>query len=98
MNRLEAAVAQEEALTERFKRQNAQLQNSLAYTSHFGANPVSAQNGEAMPSASPLAASILQLTRDSSPESVQDLKLRINQFSAQVNAAGPSAEGARALL
>ena len=98
-DRLDAAVALEQELTERFKSGNSLLQNSLSYvgllstSSEFGA-----QDAQLAPAAGALAAAILYLTRDTSPDAVKALQERIDRFSAQAPTVGPDAEAARALL
>jgi signal transduction histidine kinase/ActR/RegA family two-component response regulator len=95
-DRLAAAVAQQEELTERFKSNNALLQNSLSYVGLLSTSPVfGAQDTQ---SAGALAAAILYLTRDTSPNAVKALQERIDRFAAQAPAVGPDAEAARALL
>ena len=98
-DRLAAAVAQQEELTERFKSSNALLQNSLSYVGLLSTSPAfDAQDAQLAPAAGALAAAILYLTRDTSPDAVKALQERIDRFAAQAPAAGPDAEAARALL
>jgi signal transduction histidine kinase len=98
-DRLAVTVADEEELTERFKTNNALLQNSLSYVSLQGAGPAfAAQNAQLTYAASALAATILQLTRDTSLQSVLALQQRIEGFAAQAPASGPESEAAQALL
>ena len=98
-DRLAAAVAQQEELTERFKSNNALLQNSLSYVGLLSTSPAfGAQDTQLAPAAGALAAAILYLTRDTSPDVVKALNERIDRFAAQAPAAGPEAEAARALL
>ena len=98
VSRLAEAAAKEEELTERFKSENALLQNSLTYAGLMSTSPdFGAGNAKFGPSAGALAAAILQLTRDTSPESVQALRQRINEFSAHSLPISPEAEAVKAL-
>jgi signal transduction histidine kinase len=98
LNRLAEAAAKEEELTERFKRENALLQNSLTYASLVSTSPeFGTGNAKFGSSASALAAAILQLTRNTSPESVQALRRRINEFAGQSLPIAPEAEAVKAL-
>ena len=94
-DRLTAIVTQQEELAERFKSNNALLQNSLSYVGLLSTSPTfGAQDA---PAASSLAAAILNLTRDTSGEAVSALQERIDRFAAQAPAVGPEAEAAQAL-
>jgi len=98
VSRLAEAAAKEEDLTERFKSENALLQNSLTYAGLISTRPdFGTGNAKFGPSAGALAAAILQLTRDTSPESVRALRQRINEFSAQSLPISPEAEAVKAL-
>ena len=98
-DRLAAAVAQQEELTERFKSNNALLQNSLSYVGLLSTSPAfGAQDAQLAPAAGALAAAILYLTRDTSPDAVKALQERIDRFAAQAPTVGPDAEAAQALL
>jgi signal transduction histidine kinase len=97
--RLAATVAQREELTERFKSSNALLQNSLSYVGLLSASPAfGAQDAGLAPATGALAAAILYLTRDTSPDAVKALQERIDRFAAQAPTVGPQAEAAQALL
>jgi len=97
--RLAATVAQREELTERFKSSNALLQNSLSYVGLLSTSQAfGAQDAGLAPATGALAAAILYLTRDTSPDAVKALQERIEQFAAQAPTAGPHAEPAQALL
>ncbi len=109
VDRLAAAVAQQEELTERFKSTNAILQNSLSYVGLLSTEPMSDVDdaraaSEPTPAVPPvrrraaLAAAILNLTRDTSPNAVNALHERIERFAAQAPTVGPEAESAQALL
>src|SRR6476659_9994286 len=95
-DRLAAAVAQQEELTEHFKSNNALLQNSLSYVGLLSTSP--AFGAQDAPAAGSLAAAILYLTRDTSPDAVKALQERIDRFAAQAPTVGPDAEAAQALL
>ena len=98
-DRLAATVAEQEKLTERFKSNNALLQNSLSYVGLLSTSPAfAAQDAQLAPAAGGLAAAILYLRRDTSPDAVKALQERIDRFAAQAPRDGPDAEAARALL
>ena len=98
-DRLAATVAQQEELTERFKSSNALLQNSLSYVGLLSTSPAfGAQDAQVAPATGALAAAILYLTRDTSPDAVKALQERIDRFAAQAPTVGPDAEAAQALL
>ena len=98
-DRLTAAVAQQEELTERFKSNNALLQNSLSYVGLLSTSPrFGAQDAQLAPAGGALAAAILYLTRYASPDAVRALQERIDRFAAQAPTVGPDAEAAQALL
>jgi signal transduction histidine kinase len=97
--RLAATVAQQEELTERFKSSNALLQNSQTYVGLLSTSPAfGTQDTQISPTTGALAAAILYLTRDTSPDAVKALQERIDQFAAQAPTVGPDAEAARAML
>jgi signal transduction histidine kinase len=96
---LAATVAQQEELTERFKSSNALLQNSLSYVGLLSTSPAfGAQDAQLAPATGALAAALLYLRRDTSPDAVKALQERIDQFAAQAPTTGPDAEAAQALL
>ncbi len=98
-DRLAATLSQQEELTEHFKSSNALLQNSLSYVGLLSTSPAfGAQDAQLAPATSALAAAILYLTRDTSPDAVKALQERIDRFAAQSPTVGPDAEAARALL
>ena len=67
VDRLAAAVAQQEELMERFKTSNALLQNSLSYVGLLSTSPAfHAQDAQLAPATDALAAAILYLSRDTS--------------------------------
>ncbi|HLQ91036.1 MAG TPA: two-component system VirA-like sensor kinase [Xanthobacteraceae bacterium] len=97
--RLAGSVAEQEELTERFKTGNALLQNSLSYVGLLSTSQAfGAQDDRVAVTAGALAAAILYLTRDTSPDAVKALEERIERFAAQAPVDGPDAEAARALL
>jgi signal transduction histidine kinase len=98
-DRLAATVSQQEELTERFKSSNALLQNSLSYVGLLSTSPAfGAQDAQLAPATGALAAALLYLRRDTSPDAVKALQERIDQFAAQAPTTGPDAEAAQALL
>jgi signal transduction histidine kinase len=99
VDRLGAAVAQQEELTERFKSGNALLQNSLTYVGLLSTGPVFGSNDTQLaPASGAMTAAILHLARDISPDAVQALQQRSDQFAAQAPTTGPDAQAAQALL
>src|SRR5262245_48712635 len=99
VDRLAAMVSQKEELTEQFKSSNALLQNSLSYVGLLSTSPAfAAQDAQLAPATGALAAALLYLRRDTSPDAVKALQERIDQFAAQAPTVGPDAETARALL
>jgi signal transduction histidine kinase len=98
-DRLAATVSQQEELTERFKTSNALLQNSLSYVGLLSTSPeFGAQDAQLAPATGALAAALLYLTRDTSPDAVKVLQERIDRLASQAPTVGPDAEAARALL
>src|SRR5262249_18283572 len=98
-DRLAATVSQQEELTERFKTSNALLQNSLSYVGLLSTSPeFGAQDAQLAPATGALAAALLYLTRDTSPDAVKVLQERIDRLASQAPTMGPGAEAARALL
>lgn len=99
VERLAAMVARQEDLMERFKTSNALLQNSLSYVGLLSTSPAFlAHDVQLAPATGALAAAILHLARDPSPETLKALQERIDDFAAQAPKAGPEAEVARAML
>jgi PAS domain S-box-containing protein len=96
---LAAAVGQYEDLIERFKTGNSLLLNSLSYVGLLSTDPAFGALGDQFaPSATALAAAVLHLARDSSPESAKSLQQYINRFEAQAPTAGLEGEAVHALL
>src|SRR5215831_17288812 len=99
VDRLAATISRQEELTERFKSSNALLQNSLSYVGLLSTSPAfGAEGAQLAPATGALAAALLNLRRDTSPDAVKALQERIDQFAAQAPATGPDAEAARTLL
>src|SRR5262249_46422402 len=98
-DRLAATVSQQEELTERFKTSNALLQNSLSYVGLLSTSPeFGAQDAQLAPATGALAAALLYLTRDTSPDAVKVLQERIDRLAPQAPKVGPGGEPAGALL
>jgi signal transduction histidine kinase len=92
LDRLAAATAREEELTERFKSNNALLRNSLAYVSLLSMSPdFINQNAQLAPSIGGLAAAILHLTLDSSEQARQSVQDQLAHIATQAPAAGSDA-------
>jgi signal transduction histidine kinase/CheY-like chemotaxis protein len=99
VDRLAAAVATEEELTERFKSADALLRNSLSYVSLLSTSPdLIDHNSQLSPSVGALAAAILHLTLDSSQQSRQAVQDRLAEVASQAPSAEPDASGAQALV
>src|SRR5713226_9421597 len=99
LDRLGAAVVQQEELMEHFKTSNALLQNSLSYVGLLSTSPAfRAQDAQVAPATDALAAAILYLSRNTSDDAVKALQQRIERFAEQAPAVGPDAEPARAML
>ena len=99
IDRLAAAVVQQEELLERFKTSNALLQNSLSYVGLLSTSPAFlAHDVQLAPATGALAAAILHLSRDTSSGALKALQERIDRFAAQAPAVGPEAETAQAML
>jgi signal transduction histidine kinase len=98
-DRLAAMVAEQEELTERFKSSNALLQNSLSYVGLLSTSPAfGVLDTRLAPATGALAAAILHLTRDPSPDAVKALQERIDRLAAQAPIVGPDADAPQALL
>ena len=84
IDRFAAAAARQEELTERFKSDNALLQNSLAYFRLLGARlSTSYENSPLAPGVSGLAAAMLRLTLDTSPAAAHEVADRLNWLAMQ---------------
>ena len=99
VDRLAEAVGQQEELMERFKTNNALLQNSLSYVGLLSTNPAFlAHDAQLAPATGALAAAILNLARVKSSDAQKLLQERIEQFAERAPTSGPDAEVARAML
>jgi signal transduction histidine kinase len=97
--RLAATLAQQGELTERFKSNNALLQNSLSYVGLLSTSPAFGVQDSLLAAATgALAAAILHFTRDTSSDAAKLLQERLDQYAAQVPSVGPDAEASQALL
>ncbi|GJD53689.1 Wide host range VirA protein [Methylobacterium crusticola] len=83
---LAASVARQDALVERFKTENALLQNSLAYFGLFSARLRQADDARVLPALSDLAAAMLRLTLDTSSSSAREVEDRLRGLAAQPGA------------
>jgi signal transduction histidine kinase/CheY-like chemotaxis protein len=94
IDRLAENLARQEDRVEQFKSINALLRNSLAYFAMFSANLTRAaqDNSLALP-VSMLAASMLRLTLDTSPNAVLAVQTRLDQLARQIppDTHGPAA-------
>jgi signal transduction histidine kinase/ActR/RegA family two-component response regulator len=98
VDRLAASVSRQEELIEQFKSNNALLQNSLAYFQLFYARLVASDRDETLaPAVVALAASMLQLTLDTSPVAVREVEDRLDGLAA-LSAPSGEAGAVQALL
>src|SRR6476469_4593984 len=87
VDRLAAAVVQQEELMQRFKTSNALLQNSLSYVGLLSTSPAfRARDTQVAPATDALAAAILYLSRDTSEDAVRALQQRIDRFAGEAPA------------
>jgi signal transduction histidine kinase len=99
VDRLAAAVQQQEDIVERFKTSNALLQNSLSYVGLMSTSPAfHAQDSQLASSIDALASAVLYLSRDTSNEALKVLQERIDRFKEKAPTNEPDAEVARAML
>jgi signal transduction histidine kinase len=89
IERLAAAVLRQEALVERFKSNNALLQNSLAYVALFSGDAA----GPLAQLVSSLAAAMLRFTLDTSSTAAEEVQVRLDQladrsFQSEVSSTG----------
>lgn len=84
IDRLGAEIARQEQIVEQFKTDDALLRNSLAYFGLFSSrlNPAD-PNESAVPAAGALAAAMLRLTLDTSPENTQAVARRLDDLAAE---------------
>ena len=98
-DRLAAATGLEDELAERFKSDNALLRNSLSYVGLLSTNPDFVERNPLLaPSIGALAAAILQLTLDSSPQSSQAVQNRLVELAEQSPAEGSDERTAQAFI
>ncbi|MBK5959256.1 hypothetical protein CCR97_13710 [Rhodoplanes elegans] len=80
---LERLIARQGTLVERFKSSNALLQNSLSYFGLFSARlAASDRNGPVIAATTSLAAAMLNLTLDTSPDAAAAVKQRLDALRA----------------
>jgi signal transduction histidine kinase len=99
VDHLVRALAREETLTEKFKSDNAVLQNSLSY---FGLLSISPEfvvdKAQFAQTVGALAAALLHLTLDSSPESAHAVEQYIEELEKLAPSSGPRAAAPQALI
>jgi signal transduction histidine kinase len=99
VDRLATAIAREEELTERFKSLNALLHNSLSYFGWLSTRPNFVdQNAQFAPAVGALAAAILNLTLDPSPQSSKAVEDRLAPLLSQTPGSGPPSVETEALV
>jgi signal transduction histidine kinase len=99
VDRLSATVVQQNELMERFKTNNALLQNSLSYVGLMSTNSAFlARDAKLAPATGALAAAILYLSRDNSSDALRAFNQRIEEFAEQAPSVGPDAQVAAAML
>jgi len=99
VDRFARAVRTLEELTERFKTDNALLRNSLSYVGLLSTNPdFIDRNPQLAPSIGALAAAILQLTLDSSPQSSEAVQDRLLDLAQRAPAESAGESSAQAFL
>jgi signal transduction histidine kinase len=90
--RLAARVDRQEALVERFKSDNALLQNSLAYFGRFSTDLEATARDEQLASAvGALAAAMLRLTLDTSPQTAHVVADRLHEVTSRSASSGDTA-------
>ena len=99
VDRFTSAVTEQDALTEQFKTANALLQNSLSYFGLLSTNPSYGVQAPGLArTTGALAAAILHLIHDPSPESAQTVQDWIDQLATQAPTTGPDEQTTQALL
>jgi signal transduction histidine kinase len=83
VDRLAASIERQEELVEQFKSQNALLHNSLAFFGRFSVRPASPELGPAISAA---AAAMLNLTLDTSADTVHTVGHRLDDLDTQSHA------------
>jgi signal transduction histidine kinase len=84
VERLAASIGRQEDLVEQFKSKNALLRNSLAFFGRFSVQPASPDLGPAISGA---AAAMLNLTLDTSADTVREVGRRLDDLDNQYRAA-----------
>jgi signal transduction histidine kinase len=98
IDRLGAEIAAQEEIVEQFKTNVALLRNSLAYFGLFSSRLSPADPGQpALPAVGALAAAMLRLTLDTSPENIQAVAERLDDLAAD-RAPGEDADLIQSLL
>ena len=87
VDQLGSTVDRQEELVERFKTQNALLQNSLSFFGRFGVQP---HKPELDPAISAAAAAILHLALDTSAPTVRDVQDRLDNLEQQSRGDDPA--------
>jgi signal transduction histidine kinase len=89
IDRLDSSVRRQEDLTEKFKSNNALLQNSLAYFVRFSTQISAPDHADPLaPEASALGAAMLDLTLDTQPASVARARDRLEALGRRTNPTG----------
>ncbi|WP_407530991.1 two-component system VirA-like sensor kinase [Methylobacterium oryzisoli] len=89
LDALDGALAQQEVLVERFKSENALLQNSLAYFGLFSARMADPQRDDAiLTGVSDLAAAMLRLTHDTSAAATREVEERLDELATAAGSQG----------
>jgi signal transduction histidine kinase len=84
VDRLAEAVVRQKHLVEEFKSDNALLQNSLAYFGQYSTQlGAPSRTGPMVPAVSGLAAAILHLTLDTSPQTAHEVEDQLGQLAKQ---------------
>jgi signal transduction histidine kinase len=87
INALAVSIRRQEELIERFKTENALLQNSLAYFGLFGtAITKNGDDSRLLARVSELAAAMLHLTLDTAPAAANEVANRLDRLTAEVGA------------
>ena len=82
IDRLAASLDRQEQLVEQFKSDNALLQNSLAYFGLFSGRLITADGtGQPIPAVGALAAAMLHLTLDTSPDAANSVENRLDDLA-----------------
>jgi signal transduction histidine kinase/CheY-like chemotaxis protein len=99
VERVAGVIGTEDALTESFKTDNAVLQNSLSYFGLLSISPdFVGDKALFAQTAGALAAAVLRLTLDSSPESALAVERQVEELERQAPSSGPRAAAPQALI